>query len=131
VNDAAALLDRLKALTPREERVLREAALRGKSVPELASWLGVAPEAAALALVRAALRFAGTAGDEEALTLALLAEQRAGPVGEVLETLRGTAAEIEAVSRSRLAATARRDQVLRWGAAVGLVALAWLLSRAR
>ena len=130
MDDAARLLDRLNALPPREERLLREHCLHGRALPELAAWLGVAPEAAAIALVRAALGFAGVAGDEQALSRALLTGSAPTPLAEVFATLRTHAGAITALAKARLDATARRDQALRWAAAIALVLLAWALSQA-
>jgi hypothetical protein len=133
VDEAESLLDRLEALPPRDERLLREAGLHGRNVEELAGWLGVRPGAATLSLLRAARRFAGlevAPPDEDARARALAEGRLQDASTSALAELRTQADAIVSLERKRLDARAGRDQTLRWVAAAALVILAWLLSQA-
>jgi hypothetical protein len=134
VDDPARLLARLDALTPREERFLREHCLSGLRVPELAARFGISEPAAALHLVRAASAFAGLSSMEDAREVAAANElalrgRLPEPLAAPLAGLRAQAAQVSALTEARYEARERRARPLRWIAAGILVALAWLLSR--
>ena len=133
VDEPARLLARLDALTPREERLLREHCLAGLGVGELATRFGISEKAAALQLFRAASAFVGapsTGPAEDDATNELLNRGRLpGPLGAAVAELRAQAPQLSALTDARFAARERRLRPLRWIAAAILIALAWLLSR--
>ena len=133
MDDPARLLARLDALTPRDERWLRELGVRGLGLPAVAAQFGISERAAALHLVRAARAYAGLPAlrpDEEAHAAALAQRgELPPPLSKALAELRAQAGPIEALTEARLEARERRLRPLRWIAAAILVALAWFLSR--